>query len=240
MPFQSRMWGVSKVLLLGAALLATYLLFAVAAARVALKAREVTVPSLSGQTVSAASALVASLDLTLRVDESRRIDPKIPAETIVAQDLSPGTTTRRGRSIRVWLSAGATATAVPALVGESERMARLRLEQDGFEVGTVSEIRSNEQPPGVVVAQEPPAGSRGSRVALLVNRGDRAASYVMPDLIGVDAARASEILRASGFRVAVVGQHPYPGVAPGIVLRQAPQGGFQISPGEPISLEVSR
>ena len=32
----------------------------------------------------------------------------------------------------------------------------------------------------------------------------------------------------------------YPGVAPGIVIRQSPQAGFQITPGEPISLEVSR
>jgi beta-lactam-binding protein with PASTA domain len=33
---------------------------------------------------------------------------------------------------------------------------------------------------------------------------------------------------------------PYPGVAAGIVIRQSPQGGFQIAPGEPISIEVSR
>jgi beta-lactam-binding protein with PASTA domain len=40
--------------------------------------------------------------------------------------------------------------------------------------------------------------------------------------------------------VAVVGSMPYPGVASGVVLRQSPQAGFQIAPGEPISLEVSR
>ena len=62
----------------------------------------------------------------------------------------------------------------------------------------------------------------------------------MPDLIGVDGSRAAEVLRARGFRATVVGDHPYPGVAPGIVLRQNPQAGFQIAPGEPISLEVSR
>lgn len=240
MPFQSRMWGVSKVVLLGAALIVTYLLFTVAAARVALKAREVTVPNLTGQTLSLASAQLAELDLSLRVDDTRRLDPKVPAASIVAQDVSPGTTTRRGRNVRVWLSAGPTATVVPRLVGESERMARLRLAQDGLELGTVSEIRSNDQASGEVVAQEPPPGGRGTRVSLLVNRGDRAATYVMPDLIGVDATRASEMLRTFGFRVAIVGQHPYPSIAPGIVLRQSPQGGFQISPGEPISLEVSR
>ena len=46
--------------------------------------------------------------------------------------------------------------------------------------------------------------------------------------------------RNHGFRVAVVGSQPYPGVAAGIVIRQSPQAGFQIAPGEPISLEVSR
>jgi beta-lactam-binding protein with PASTA domain len=86
----------------------------------------------------------------------------------------------------------------------------------------------------------PPAKSAGAAVALLVNRGERGASYVMPDLIGVNGDRAAEILRTRGFRVALVGSNPYPGVAAGVVLRQNPQAGFQIGPGEPISLEVSR
>ena len=54
------------------------------------------------------------------------------------------------------------------------------------------------------------------------------------------ASRAAELLRTRGFRATVVGDHPYPGVSAGIVLRQNPQAGFQIAPGEPISLEVSR
>ncbi len=62
----------------------------------------------------------------------------------------------------------------------------------------------------------------------------------MPDLIGVNGDRAADILREHGFRVAGVGSNPDPGVAAGVVIRQSPQAGFQISPGEPISLEVSR
>ncbi len=62
----------------------------------------------------------------------------------------------------------------------------------------------------------------------------------MPDLIGVEAETAAGILRTQGFRVTVVGEHPYPGLPPGIVLRQSPQAGFQIAPGEAISLEVSQ
>jgi beta-lactam-binding protein with PASTA domain len=62
----------------------------------------------------------------------------------------------------------------------------------------------------------------------------------MPDLIGVNGDRAAEVLRQRGFRVAVVGSTPYPGIPADIVLRQNPQAGFQIAPGEPISIEVSR
>jgi serine/threonine-protein kinase len=116
----------------------------------------------------------------------------------------------------------------------------MRVQQDGFIVSSLSEIRSAEYPAGTVVAQTPPAKSQSERVALLVNRGERGATYVMPDLIGVNGDRAADVLRARGFRVAVVGDHPYPGVPAGVVLRQAPQAGFQIAPGEAISIEVSR
>ena len=104
----------------------------------------------------------------------------------------------------------------------------------------MAEIRSADYPAGTVVAQYPAPKTAAAQVALLVNRGERGARYVMPDLIGVNGDRAAEVLRTRGFRVTVVGDHPYPGVPAGIVLRQNPQAGFQIAPGEPISLEVSR
>src|SRR5206468_1986492 len=129
---------------------------------------------------------------------------------------------------------------VPLLTGDTDRAAQLRLAQDGLGLAGISEIRSQDYAPDVVVAQQPPAASAGARVALLVNRGERGVTFVMPDLIGVNGDRAAEILRDRGFRVAVVASNPYPGVAAGIVLRQSPQAGFQIGPGEPISLEVSR
>ena len=143
-------------------------------------------------------------------------------------------------SIRIWLSAGQRAATVPPLVGETERAAQLRLTQDGLTLTGISEIRSQSFAPDVIVAQTPPAKAASGRVALLVNRGERGASYVMPDLIGANGDRAAEILREHGFRVAIVGSTPFPGVAAGVVIRQNPQAGFQVGPGEPISLEVSR
>ena len=234
------MWSAGKLLLLGGALLLTYILFAVATMRVALRSRDVTVPTLIGKTVNDATAALTQAGLNLKVEEGRRPDPKVAAGQILSQEPQPGISTRRERSVKVWVSSGPRATIVPALIGESERTAQLRLQQDGFELAALSEVRTGEYPSDAVIAQTPPPKSNAARVALLVNRGERGATYVMPDLIGVNGDRAADVLRAHAFRVSVVGDHPYPGVPGGIVLRQSPQAGFQIAPGEPISLEVSR
>lgn len=228
------------MLLLCGALVATYVIFAAAAMRVALRTREVAVPNLTNRTVNDASALLADQGLALKVEEGRRIDRRITAGRIVSQDPPPEVVTRRQRSVKVWLSAGPRTMSVPALVGESDRAAQIRLQQEALELAGMAEVRSSDYPAGTVMAQEPPPSANGARVFLLVNRGEQAATYVMPDLIGVTGDRAADLLRARGFRVAVVGEQPYPGVPPGIVLRHHPQAGFQIAPGEPISLEVSR
>jgi serine/threonine-protein kinase len=240
MALRARVWTAGKILFLGGALIATYLVFAAAAMRIALRAREVQVPDLTNRTAHEATAMAGDLGLALHVDEARRPDPKIAAGRVVAQEPAPGSTARQQRTLKVWLSAGQRASTIPALTGESERTAELRLAQEGLALASVTEIRSPDLPSDVVLAQDPPPKAGGTRVALLVNRGDRSRSYVMPDLIGVNGDRASEILRQRGFRVAVVGSNPYPGVAAGVVIRQSPQAGFQIAPGEPISLEVSR
>ena len=239
MPFKTRVWSAGKLLLLGGALLLTYVLFAFVAMRFALKTREVSVPDIAGKTVNEARTVLAEAGLNLRVEEGRRIDPKVAAGQVLAQEPRPGVRTRGERSIKVWISAGPRAMITPALIGESERTAQLRLQQEGLELTAVSEIRSADYS-AAVVAQTPPPKTSAVQITLLVNRGESGATFVMPDLIGVNGDRSADLLRARGFRVAVVGDHPYPGVPAGVVLRQNPQAGFQISPGEPISLEVSR
>ena len=84
MPFKTRVWSAGKLLLLGGALLLTYVLFAAAAMRLALKTREVEVPALAGRTVNDARTLVADAGLNLRVEEGGRVDPKVPAGQVLA------------------------------------------------------------------------------------------------------------------------------------------------------------
>jgi serine/threonine-protein kinase len=243
MGLSTRVWGAGKWLLVGGGLFLTYVLFFAAAMRLAVRARDVVVPPLDGKTVTQATAILQASGLNLKVEEARRPDPRVPAGQILSQDPQPGTSTRRERSVKVWVSGGPRAATVPANVGESERTAQLRVRQDGLQLASIAEIRSGEYAAGSIVAQNPAPKQTtpaGARITLLVNRGERGQTYVMPDLIGVNGDRAADLLRSRGFRVSVVGDHPYPGVPAGIVIRQNPQGGFQIAPSDPISLEVSR
>jgi len=240
MPLGTRVWSAGKVLLLAAALAGTFLIFAGIAMRVAVRARQVTVPNLVGQSLTNATNLALNLDLQLRVDPVKRPDPKVPAGHVLLQEPTSGSAARRQRSVRVVLSAGAHIALAPSLLGETQRSAEIRVAQDGLSIGAVTEIRSALYPPDVVVAQDPPAKTQTAEIRLLVNRGEDRATYVMPDLIGLNGDRAADVMRVRGFRVSITAQSSTSAIPPGVVVRQSPAGGYQVHPGDPIALEVSR
>lgn len=239
-PLRKRVWTYGKILLLAGALAGTFFLFAGIAMRVAIRARQVTVPDLIGKSLADATSLTSTLDLQIRIEETRRPDPKVPAGHVIGQDPEPGSPARRQRSIRVWLSTGRHIARAPSLLGETQRSAEIRVAQDGLSIGAVSEIRSARYPPDVVVAQDPPPSTETAEIRLLVNRGEDRAAYVMPDLIGLNGDRAADVMRIRGFRVSITSQSAASSIPPGIVVRQSPAGGYQVHPGDAIALEVSR
>lgn len=240
MALRARVWSLGKFLVLVGALVLTFLVFAGVAMRVALRSREVEVPNVVGLTVDQASNALANLGLGSRTDPNPRPDDKVPAGSVMQQDPVAGALARRQRTIRVWVSTGPRGTTVPVLVGQTERTARIRLEQDGLDVAGVTEFRSPEYPADVVVAQDPAPATRAPEVSLLLNRGEQATTFVMPDVIGMNGERAAEALRARGFRVSIVGSQPYAGIPAGTVVRQQPAGGFRVAAADSISLEVSQ
>jgi len=94
------MWSAGRLFAIAACLVATYVLFAVTAMRVALRVREVPVPDLRNHTVAEATAQLQDAGLALTVDQSGRLDPKVPAGRIALQDPGAGAVTRRQRSVR--------------------------------------------------------------------------------------------------------------------------------------------
>tara|TARA_B110000014_G_scaffold238422_1_gene205062 strand:+ start:143 stop:865 length:723 start_codon:yes stop_codon:yes gene_type:complete len=231
---------IGKIALLIGALGVTYGITAYAGLQLSIKSREVGTPDLRGLTPAAATEALAAVGLNARIDPLRRIHPAIEAGRIAEQDPRPGRPTRLRRDVKLWLSSGPNAGELPSLVGESQNLATEHLAEELFTLREIAEIRSNRYPTNTVVAQDPPPYGSGEIVSILVNAGERGRSYVMPNLIGVDGNEAASILRGLGFRVTVVGDHPYPGIPPDVVIRQAPSSGFQVSQGESISLEVSQ
>jgi len=226
---------------LGAALLATLGGSALLTMRVVLSSRDVAVPALGGRALADAGALAAQSGLALRI-EGRRHDGSVPAEHVVAQEPPPGGTLKARRAVRVWVSLGPRRVSVPPVEGESARTARIALEQAGAAVARVVEIE-DAAPEGTVLVQRPPPGDADltdGGASLLVSRGPGGASYVMPDLIGREVGAALLALQSAGLKVGDVRYRTYPGVEPGIVLRQAPPAGYPVSPRAALTLDVSK
>lgn len=241
MPFGKHIWGAGKVLLLIGSLALTFVVFFAISMRLAVRAGQVQVPDLTGHRVEEAARALAELGLGLQIDQNRRPDPKVAVDRIMQQDPRPGVEARPQRTVRVWISAGPRITRVPALVGQSERTARIRLEQDGLQIAAVTQIRSAEYPPDSVIAQDPASETRTSRVAMLVNRGEPDTYYVTPDVTGLDASRVESVLNAQGLRVAIMDSpSTVAGVPAGTVLRQQPPAGARLAASDVISLEVNR
>jgi serine/threonine-protein kinase len=233
--------GLLKYGLLLLGLTATAGLSAVTTMRVLLSSQEVAVPALVNKRIPDAGAMAARQSLLLRV-EGKRHDAKVPADRIVAQEPAAGSKLKVHRSIRVWLSLGPERAQVPAVEGQSLRAARLALEQAGIPIARVVTVDG----PGdeeTVLVQRPPAGESGALgdgVSLLATRGRGGRDYVMPDLIGRRADQVLEGLRRAGLKVSEVRERSYPGVEPGIVLRQLPAAGHRVSPQDVVSLDVSK
>jgi beta-lactam-binding protein with PASTA domain len=240
-PYQigTRAWSAGRLLLLVVLLSATFGAFFLASFRVTTRAREVAVPDVRGMAVAVATARLADVGLSMRVD-LRRPDPKVAADHILSQEPEPGIVLRRQRAIRVRVSEGQRDPAVPAVVGMAERTAEIVLAQELIAIGNRTEVRTAGYPSGTVIAQDPPEKQPSATVSLLINRGPAATTFVMPDVIGTLGVRVVDLLRRRGFRVTLGTDVPYPGLPPGVIVRQTPQAGFQVAYGDPVVLELSR
>jgi len=99
-----------------------------------------------------------------------------PANRVVAQSTVPGTTLRRGSRVRVNVSTGPNpqpATTVPNVAGQDQATAAQTLSAAGFKVAVLNRPTGDQSKDGLVVEQQPKAGSSipaGSQVTIFVGR----------------------------------------------------------------------
>jgi eukaryotic-like serine/threonine-protein kinase len=235
-----RVWTAGRLLLLAGGLGLTFGVFFLTSFAVATRAREVRVPDVRGRSVADARAALAAVGLEAAIDPVRRADAKVPADHVLTQEPDPGDALRRQRPVRIRVSDGQRDPIVPSVVGQPDQAATAILTQQGITVAARIDVRNPDSALGAVVAQDPPAKARSSAVTLLINRGLPDQSFVMPDLIGTVGERTRDVLLGHNFRVAPLSPVPYPGLPPGVVVRQTPQAGYRTAQDELIVLEVSR
>jgi beta-lactam-binding protein with PASTA domain len=208
---------------------------------VSLQSSAARVPSVVGLDPSQAVARLQGTGLLARLQEGVFSDA-VPVGRIAEQQPSAGFELKRGATVVLHASLGNAAQKVSNVVGLPLSLAEAQLQSDGLGIARRCEVA--EQADAVVVlASTPPAGAMvpaGSSVSILVNRIPRQRLFVMPELVGRDESAAAAAVRRHGFRLAALQRVAYPGIRPGVVLRQDPSAGGPVAEAAVVALWVSR
>ena len=230
-----------KVGLLGAVLAVIAALSAYYTVRRSVSGRDVQVPDLTQMTTAEATALLSERGLVLD-EAAQRNDDRVEEGRILAQDPPPGSAIKQQRKIKVVVSLGTRVSATPELRGGAARKAQITLQQEGMRIGSEIYVHSRREGENLVIAQDPlpgGAGRLGGTVSLLVSRGERPRTYVMPDLLGRPEAEAVRFLSRAGLKPAP-SRHETGGSAPsGTVVAQDPEPGYPVATGDLVTLTVA-
>jgi eukaryotic-like serine/threonine-protein kinase len=197
---------------------------------------KVTVPDVVGDDRDDAVVELRDAGLTPNVVEVN--SPEDPG-TVLATAPKAGDVVVEGTSVRVNVSKGPRPIEVPNVIGQAFESAESTLLGAGFAVDRADVEDSADA--GIVVGQDPPAGSeqsRGSTVTLQVSQGP--STQAIPDVTSQDVAQARQTLRDLGFRVRVQEEDTEDESLDGLVISQDPPGGTELEPNTVVTLIVGR
>jgi serine/threonine-protein kinase len=240
MTFRERIEWMFRMGLLVFVLAAAAFLSAVTAMRFAIQGREVDMPNLVGKSSADAQVILQGRGLQIRVVD--RIYSDLPANAVARQSPPAGEHMKNSQDAQVVLSLGPQNVTIPALVGESIRVARVQLLQAGLQLGEVTLYSGDAALSDGVLQQSPPAGTRAAtpRVDLLVAETDPPSAYVMPFLIGMAQPDADHLLSTGGLRLAKTTYVPSPQWPKGAVIEQMPDQGSRITADSTVELVVAQ
>ncbi len=224
------------------------LLFAIPASQLVLalmngnfSAKEVTVPSLVGMTVSEAELTLNKIDLKYVVD-SELFNAEFPAGQIMSQDPPAEMSVKSGNTIKVNVSKGVKEGSIPNLTNKKLDDAVFTLENYGFTQGNVS-VESSDLPKDFVIRQSPMPGTpanQGTSVDLVISDGLKLALVSMPNLVGMDIENAKIELSKVGLALGDI-TYDYSNVyALNVVTNQEVAAGAEVARDTPIKLSVSK
>ncbi len=209
--------------------------------RHSISGRVVQVPDVTDRNLQEARSLLREQGLILE-EAAQRNDDRVPEGHIIAQDPAPGTDIKLQRKVKVVVSLGDKITPIPDLRGGAARKAQITLQQEGMRLGGQVYVYTRREGENLVVGQDPYPGSSGipeRGISLLVSRGDRPLSYVMPDLVGRREEQVSRFLSRAGLRRGPLRTAPGHPAPPGTIVAQNPPAGYRIQHGDLVTLTVA-
>lgn len=235
-----RVWAWAMLILLFLALAAGGLW---AGFRYYLVVGETVVPAVQGLPEGEALDRLAAAGLKGQII-GRKNDAEIPQGHVVSQDPGPGERVKRARPVLLVISLGPRLRQVPNVVGDPERIARMKLQNEKFNVII--------DPNGVyhptiaadsVVRQDPPAGAsrpEGSDVRIILSKGPEPQWINAPNLIGSTLIEAQQKLKDKGLQQGVITYQRSEEQFAGIIIGQEPPPDSRVLQGSAVNLTISQ
>jgi eukaryotic-like serine/threonine-protein kinase len=231
---EPRKWGAIVATVIGLALLAGVIVFALVATKQDTKktVAKVEVPDVIGKKYTDAQTELeaAGFRVVLRFELSDS-----PPDEVVEQRPEAGLLKKKGASVVLIVSA--REVTVPDLTGQTEDQARAALAKLNLGAEVV-EFEAPNIAPGTVITTNPKAGTKvnkGTTVKVVIAKEPQTP---IPDVTGKDQATASNILTAAGFQPLFT-PTPSNTVPAGIVISTVPPAGTKADKGTQVSVAVS-
>jgi beta-lactam-binding protein with PASTA domain len=206
------------------------------------KGGEVIAPDLTGMPLQDAYAAAAKKGIFLKKVVGDFGGTYAP-NTIVSQFPAPESSVKENSVIKIFVASEAGQTIVPQLVSLSQKECETLLKKNKLKKGHTAFVTAAAMMPDSVICQSAPAGSRiaeGAAIDLLFSKGGESRSFIMPDLIGKEAVKVLVFFEGQGLKISKIEEVPYFGLKPGIILKQFPSPGFEISAKNLIGIQVSK
>jgi eukaryotic-like serine/threonine-protein kinase len=158
---------------------------------------------------------------------------------VIYSEPRAGKNVTHGSTVTIFVSDGPKLTKVPVLVDKQRRLAVQEIRSRGL-TPEVGEEESNSAV-GKVLRQSPSAGQElepGSTVQIVVSSGRE--TKKMPGVVGFERREAVETVRAAGLTPVVQEEETRNEEKIGLVTRQAPSGGTELTPGTEVTLIVGK
>ncbi|MGH2940181.1 MAG: protein kinase domain-containing protein [Solirubrobacterales bacterium] len=158
---------------------------------------------------------------------------------VVKTEPPGGSVAIHGSTVTLFISTGPKLVKVPVLVDKQRRLAVQEIRARGL-TPEVGEEESN-QPVGRVLRQSPSAGQElepGATVQIVVSSGRE--TKKMPGVVGLERREAVEEVRAAGLSPVVEEEETRNEAKIGVVTRQSPHGGTELTPGSEVTLIVGK